>query len=1465
MDLNPLTIPPVIPDSLDAAIDTYLGLGLPVYPCYRPDEGRPNERGKKPRFTGWKQWQCADLTPAMRREFFECAAPSNLGCFIKAPRVVIDLDSKPDQGRSVVEWLEGRPELSAVPRERTGGGVHLWFTCHDLPEFVNDKGQTYEKNLASKINERVTAELVFCSNVILSPSTHPGGARYRWEVAGEVPEITWAQLQERFGFREPDAPKAKKDKEKLWWADYAGDIRTLDIVALAQELGIHGELLDADKRTHSVRCPWAADHADGGRDWSPRQSDTVVFEGAGGQMPGFHCLHAHCQGRALAEFLAWAEGRIKGAIDKHCETMRVWSPGQRSADGIRSRILLPGIGRPDSVFATEAGALIGRKHAWFSFADNPVVIRESAEKTAASAGLRIHLLKPVEAITEVERHVEVGVLRKDEAGDPTFMPLSMSEACARIMLAAPHLRESLPPLRRVLDVSLPVLVGGNLVYPAPGYDPRFGTFLAADAPEISYMGLEEARGLILDDLLGDKDSGGFCWTDGQSKCHAVARIITPFCRGLMAWARPPLWIVEANRERCGKDFYAQIPCLLYLGRKVIFAPPTKDSDEEMRKRITTALIANARMIHFANIKGHIRYAALEAATDNTGVWQDRILGGNSEACLPNEAEFSFSANAGTTWEPDIEGRSRRIRLHYDKEEINARTFRHPDLHEWVLANRSRLLSACAAFVAEWDRQGRPPGPTPFSSFPQWAQVVGGVMHACGLGDPCQPHSDESKITGDQNTEAMKMLFALANEHFGNEFIKKADLVEFIAARQDEGVLEWIDLKSRAGCVQLGKILNKFSRRELGGIRLDIPQTGKNNILYRFQRVSEPPSAGMSGISGISAPATHRDEKCQLHTVIKKEEVVYKGLADIPQFPDIPAPLESASELGRIAEEIASSEAPVALDIETYNESGGGGALSPFAPGAQIRLLTLAVPGRKPWVIDLRATGYDLGDLGRVIEGGEVIGHNLKFDLLWLRQKCGLNTRRVFCTMTASRLLTAGSKEPNDLGAVIARHLGIRLPKDQARSDWGGMVLTADQIAYSANDVAHLHDLRAKLDEALNAAGLARVAEMEMSLVPVVVDMEASGFPVDRAAFEALASRAEGGMTAAMGRVRESFRDPNINPASPAQLLSALNRIGIPVEDTSAEVLASVDHPAARAILEYRDLEKTAQQARAMLKSVGADGRIHARFEPTGTITGRFSAKEPNLQQVKRGEMRTAFRAPDGMALIVADYSQIELRAVAALAPDPVMLEAFRNGEDLHRKTAAIVLGKPEADITKAERQTAKPVNFGLIYGQSASGLVRYARTNYEVVISEDEARIMRQRFFAAYRGIAAWHKQAWRRAAEIANAADCCAHTALGRRRLMPLGGDDWPRFATLVNTPIQGTCGDGMKLAMVRIGALLPPGAEMVATIHDELVLLADRADAEAVKAMVVGEMRAAMAELLPGVPIEVEAGVCSHWGEKA
>ncbi|MFZ4776071.1 MAG: DNA polymerase [Terrimicrobiaceae bacterium] len=1461
---NP-TIPEHFTESMAEAADFYHSIGLAIHPCNRYDQGRPGEQGKKPCLKRWMETTAADYTPSLQREYFEGSKAHNIGCVVRRPFVIVDLDSKQDKGASVAAWLETQPALLNVPRERTGGGAHLWFYCHDLPKFVDSRANLLSKNLSAPISDTVTAELIYATNVILSPSRHPSGIFYSWAVTGEIPEISWADLQKIFGFSAPCiAKEQKKSKEKPWWTIYTGDLQTLDIVGLAQEAGLYGDILNADNGSHSASCPWASEHSDSGKAWTPRDTATVIFEGAPGKTPGFKCLHSHCSERNLEHFLGMVETSCPGIVDRHCKSVRVWCAGQRSGDGLRTRTVLPGIGRPDSVFATEIGQTLGRKYAWFRFAENPVVIRESVEKTVASAGLRIHTVRPVEAITEIERHAEVGVLRKDDAGDTIFMPMSMTEASARVLLASLQLRGSLPVIRRVLDVPLPVLVGNQIVYPAPGYDPRFGTFLAADAPELACMDVEEARHLILNDLLADKENGGFCWRDEQSKCHAVARILTPFCRGLMGWSRPPLWIIEANRERCGKDFYAQIACIMFLGRKVVFAPPTKDSDEELRKRITTALMANARMIHFANMKGHIRFAALEAATDNTGVWQDRILGGNAEACLPNEADFSFSANAGTTWEPDIEGRSRRIALHYEKEEINARTFRHSDLHEWVTENRSALLSALAAFVAEWDRQGRPAGPSPFSSFPQWARVVGGIMNACGLGDPCLPHGDASKITGDQNTEAMKLLFVMANERFDNDFIKKADLVEFIVDHQDGGLLEWLDLKSRSGLTSLGKLLNKYESRELGGIRLSMPPGTKNNAQYRFFRSETTLPEGTSGTSGTSSPATYGDKNKQLPAVMGEEDMLYGALVEVPHVPDVPPPIESAVELGRIAEEIALAESPLALNIETYNQERGGGALSPFTAGAQIRLLTLAVPGRPPWVIDLRAVGYDLCELGGVIEGGEVIGHNLKFDLLWLNDKCGILPRRIFCTMTASRLLTAGSKDPNDLGAVIARHLGMRMPKEEGRSDWGRMLLTPEKITYSANDVRHLHALRAKLAAAVASADLGDVFALEMSLLPVVVGMEAAGFPVDRETLTCIGADAARTMGGATDQLRQALSEPGLNPSSPGQLKTALHKFGVHVENTSAETLSAIDHDVVRAVLAFREHEKTSQQAQSLLDALSPDGCIHALFEPVGTVTGRFSSKQPNLQNVKRGVMRRAFRAPEGKSLVIADYSQVELRAVASIAGDRVMLEAFRKGEDLHRKTAALVLGKAEVDISNFDRQTAKAVNFGLIYGQSATGLVSYARSAYGVEIDMEDAKRMRDRFFASYRGIAAWHKRAWRKASEAAGAGDCCAYTSTGRRRRMPMGGEDWPRFATLVNTPVQGTCGDGLKEAMVRIDALLPASAKMVATIHDELVIVAPTEICKAVKDIVVEQMIAAMSDLFPDVPIVVDAKVCSTWGEK-
>jgi hypothetical protein len=240
-------------------------------------------------------------------------------------------------------------------------------------------------------------------------------------------------------------------------------------------------------------------------------------------------------------------------------------------------------------------------------------------------------------VTAIERTVETGVLREDDAGDQVFVPKSMSEQDARITLVSGFFSDCLPRINRVLDVPVPHLDDdGKLVYPKPGYDERFGTWLNPHAPQLKTMGHAEALRWLLQDLFGLPEHGGFWWHDEQSRVHALARFITPFCRGLMGWRRTPLWIYDGNREGCGKDTCADLTHIAYTGRSIICAPLSKECDDEMRKRITSALMAGSRFFHLANMKGHVRYASLEAATDNSGVWEDRRLGASETLTCPTK-------------------------------------------------------------------------------------------------------------------------------------------------------------------------------------------------------------------------------------------------------------------------------------------------------------------------------------------------------------------------------------------------------------------------------------------------------------------------------------------------------------------------------------------------------------------------------------------------------------------------------------------------------------------------------------------------------------------------------------------------------------------------------------------------------------------------------------------------------------
>jgi len=335
--------------------------------------------------------------------------------------------------------------------------------------------------------------------------------------------------------------------------------------------------------------------------------------------------------------------------------------------------------------------------------------------------------------------------------------------------------------------------------------------------------------------------------------------------------------------------------------------------------------------------------------------------------------------------------------------------------------------------------------------------------------------------------------------------------------------------------------------------------------------------------------------------------------------------------------------------------------------------------------------------------------------------------------------------------------------------------------------------------------------------------------------------------------------------SHVQLLAAFQSKGRHLSSTSEEELKADGSEGALLLLEYRNIrDKELKFLTGLSAATQADGRIHAIFNSVGTKTGRFSCTAPNLQNVPRLSkglfpIRSLFQAPPGRKLVIADFAQMELVAAAVLAPEPKMLEAFKNGEDLHCRTASILLGREVTKSDKANRSLAKAVNFGLLYGQQASGLKVYAKNVYGVTMTDEEAVQFRDTFFNEYQGLAAWHERA-RADANDPDVTEVRTHS-IGRRQHLADADHWWPRFASLVNTPVQGSCAEVAKLGLLDIGEKLKGRAQLVSCVHDEIIVECDEADAEAIMAEVQEIMEKRSAQIFNGQTIGVEAHIEDNW----
>jgi len=307
---------------------------------------------------------------------------------------------------------------------------------------------------------------------------------------------------------------------------------------------------------------------------------------------------------------------------------------------------------------------------------------------------------------------------------------------------------------------------------------------------------------------------------------------------------------------------------------------------------------------------------------------------------------------------------------------------------------------------------------------------------------------------------------------------------------------------------------------------------------------------------------------------------------------------------------------------------------------------------------------------------------------------------------------------------------------------------------------------------------------------------------------------------------------------------------------------AAEHEIVRKVLEYRQLTKLKGTYVDALPALidPATGRLHTSFNQTGAATGRLSSSNPNLQNIPirtalGREIRAAFVPRDGWKLLVADYSQIELRLLAHMSEDPLLTEAFRQGEDIHTRTASEVLGVPPLMVTPEARRDAKAVNFGIVYGISPFGLAA------QLGISRGEAEKYIKNYFARYVGVRRWLDAT---IAEVRQSG--VTRTLFGRERPIPDINSRNPNargFAerTAVNSPLQGTAADLIKLAMIRIDAALAGEGRrsaMLLQVHDELVFECPPEEVGAVSRMVKKEMEGAY-QLK--VPLLVDVGVGDNW----
>ena len=549
-------------------------------------------------------------------------------------------------------------------------------------------------------------------------------------------------------------------------------------------------------------------------------------------------------------------------------------------------------------------------------------------------------------------------------------------------------------------------------------------------------------------------------------------------------------------------------------------------------------------------------------------------------------------------------------------------------------------------------------------------------------------------------------------------------------------------------------------------------------------------------------------------------------------------------------------------------------------------------------------------LERLLESRKTkVLQNAQFDLNFLLAEGIVLGGSIFDTMICSRVLNNGTGWKNDLGSLVKRYLKIEIDKSNQKEDWTQRPLPEDMLQYAARDAICLPRMAPLIKQACIESNMWDIAKFELECLRPIAAMSFNGLGFDRSTAqklqcdleeekllgretlvnlldERMVARKQPGLprdedgsfnlrAKDEGKIRDGTKKlKGFNPDSPLQMADALMKAGVMLRpnekgkytvDQNLLALVRRDMKAdglktdlIDAYLAWKESSTLCKHVKTLLEAAGDRDRICAGYRQLGTETGRLSCAGPNLQQVPRGKLfRSLFPARKGYTLVVADYSQVELRVAADLSQEPAMMDAINRGMDLHTATACLMLNKEANEITKSERQSSKIANFGLLFGAGPGTLLKQAIAQYDVDWTAEDAKTIVRQWHAAYPGLRKWQLETGERQTKA-------IFTKSGRRRLCMT--DRAGKFTTRINTEVQGTAGDITKGALVRIWKYLrvyQGEARLVGCVHDEIILEVKDSQVEQWKDRLVKSMENAGKALITSVPITAEVDAGPTWAE--